>query len=154
MCLWAVCVCHPQPALAALPTRAVIEHLWGLKTTKSQVEFIGRKIRKKKGVLFCFLNLEYPIQFIVISLPSPCTLFSAEKKPGEYLLFILPVPPPHPSFFSFLCYHHLINTIPAERAFQDFHPINRTPAPQTHWSFLRVSWYMPALNTVCIFSRC
>ena len=89
--------------------------------------------REKKKECFCFfffLNSEQPIHLVVICLYSLYSMFPAKKKPRDYLFFMFPVPPAYPSSFFFLCYHHLINIVPAERAFQDFHPINRILALQ------------------------
>ena len=93
----------------------------------------GREEGKK---CFVFLNSEQPIHLVVISLYCLYSVFPAKKKPRDYLFFIFLVPPAYPSSFSFLCYHHLINIFPAERAFQDLYPINRTLVPQNRLTIL------------------
>lgn len=110
---------HSQPTLAILPSCSVVEHLQGLKNTNPKWNLSGREEKK----VFCFAffkNSEQPIHLVVICLYSLYSMFPAKKRPRDYLFFMFPVPPAYPSSFSFLCYHHLISIVPAERAFQDF----------------------------------
>lgn len=79
------------------------------------MEFIEEE-KKKKSVFYFKLGTANSFSGYILVLPAHYVP-SKEKKKSRVLFFIFSVSPPYPRSFSFLCYHSLINIIPAERGF-------------------------------------